>query len=549
MTTISLTLAQEIKIDSLENGPGLLPFQLGKTKIISHYHTFIQDINLEEIQSQVIILKTELTDITNNLTNTDFNMFKYQIRHLYYKLDKISTQLDIFRPTSRAKRGLIDPLGSIIKSITGNLDQNDAIKFENAINLLQNDNKKISSSLNNHISLFKEMSQQQTQILSKLKLNQEKMATTLSYVMNITTSDRGKLIHFAHLSQLFIIINENIQELSYKIVKIENLLAFSRKKSVHHSILSINNLKSMINTVTKIYSSNEILDIDIRHYYDVISIGSYFTDKKIVVILKFPITHNQSYELYRLCPAPNKKLSVIIPPYPYLATDSQAFVYMEAECPKIDHWYLCEESTYHQTRTEDDCIHHLLQHQEVLTSCTSKRVTISKVAFLKLDDQHYIIIFPSPTKVQLFCNEKLYKFLQGTYLVTLPHTCKIITKQFTIINENNRIFGKGIQIITYNQSTQSNTNLQVKLNLKTIDLNALNKIENRVMVEPPVEINSTDTSSIYHTTIPLYALLIITTAAILIVFYMKKKNKRYCPDSSQTLEERRAATFSLEVGK
>ena len=36
--------------------------------------------------------------------------------------------------TSRVKRGTIDGLGSIVKVISGNLDNDDAIRFKNEIN-------------------------------------------------------------------------------------------------------------------------------------------------------------------------------------------------------------------------------------------------------------------------------------------------------------------------------------------------------------------------------------------------------------------------------
>ena len=52
--------------------------------------------------------------------------------------------------TKRIKRGLINGLGSIIKSISGNLDQNDAEKYDNLIDQLKN-NQKILQNQNEQI--------------------------------------------------------------------------------------------------------------------------------------------------------------------------------------------------------------------------------------------------------------------------------------------------------------------------------------------------------------------------------------------------------------
>lgn len=59
---------EEIQLESLDHGPGILPFKLGPTRIISYYHTFLQDIDLNLIDWHISNLHTQLENLNNYLT-------------------------------------------------------------------------------------------------------------------------------------------------------------------------------------------------------------------------------------------------------------------------------------------------------------------------------------------------------------------------------------------------------------------------------------------------------------------------------------------------
>lgn len=552
-----------IRLDDLSNGPGLLPFRLGKTKIISHDHTFLQEIDLYTIQQLIDSQKLQLTDALNKIPNHKFNLFKHQAIHLSYKLNKISTQLKSFEPR-RVKRGLINPLGTIIKSITGNLDNDDALRFENALKILQKNDQESSINYNKHISLYKEMTFQQTQVLSNLSSNQQKLVKAFSFLSNKTSTNSEEITIYSQLFQLFSILSENAQDLSYEISRLENILAFSRTHSMHHSILSINDLITMISKLKAMYSPDEILNLDLRYYYDIISLGSYYIDQRIVIVLKFPIMSPHTYNLYRICPVPNKNSKIILPPFPYIATNSKEFVYMEAECPKIDTWYICAQRASRQTRNQRDCIHHLIHKQEADASCNSIPVSLSKEALLELDSQHYIISFPKQTIVQMNCGQEEQHALQGSFLATVPRNCNIKTPEFTIVNIDDKLRGHAVEIITIPQeSSSSSANQSPYYNLTTIDLNKLHNIQHQVMMEVPIKTDTIDFSSIYHTTIPIYIIVILGAAALSVICYLHKgrsgklnlshempEQTLSSPNSSRmSLQERKAATFALDIGK
>lgn len=179
----------------------------------------------------------------------------------------------------------------------------------------------------------------------------------------------------------------------------------------------------MIKKLRNTYAEGQILDLELREYYDIIKPGSYYVDKKIVFVFKFPIFSKNSYDFYKLSVVPNKHAQALIPTFPFLATNEMSYVYIEAECPKLKNWYLCEKGVAYQIRTKADCIQELITNQVLQESCHFTTVTLMTEAMEKLDDQHYVLSFPHETKAQLICNQKDYTMLQGSYLATIPVGC------------------------------------------------------------------------------------------------------------------------------
>lgn len=567
---INLARAQEIRLESLNDGPGILPFKLGPAKIISHQHTFLQDIDIDVIQRQVDLTSSQLTKIANNLTNNNFSLFKYRLTQLFNKIDQINVQLGTFQ-MSRTKRGLLNPLGSIIKSITGNLDYNDALRYHHMFQILEKNDIELSKSLSKHITLYKQMTLHQTQILNNLSINQIKLEKAFNFYYNTTKNNYERLTEYAHLSQVFALISDNIHDLLSEVDRIENILAFSRNSIVHHSILSVDNISNMISKLKQIYESDQIINlVDNRYYYNLISLGCYFVDKKIIVVLKFPIATSHSYDFYHLCPVPNRNQDVIIPPSPFLATNTMEFVYMETECPKIDSVYICKQQLNFHTNSLRDCIFTLIHLQEIDESCSPTPVSLIKEALIELDNQHYIISFQQPTKIQMTCGQDRHQTIHGSFLATIPRTCSIRSSEFIITNVNDKLRGHHFEIMKFPQSElqalSTARHLKPLINLTTLDLNKLHDLQNRITVQVPTKPIEISSISTYHTTIPMYTILLLSTLALIIAYYIRHRRsgkariqepnielRQPVPAAScetlSNIQDRKAAIFALNVDK
>ncbi|KAL0879699.1 hypothetical protein ABMA27_003414 [Loxostege sticticalis] len=522
---LQLTRGQDVTIDSLDGGPGLLPFKLGPTKIVAHYHSFLTFIDLNTINKQVEQVKSQLFDLKSNLSNKTLSLYDPHIEHLNIKLNSISDQLKTFEP-NRAKRGLIDGLGSVVKSISGNLDYSDAIKYDHAIKVLQDNEFKLESELNNHISLNKEWVSLNEKTLGNIVKNQDKMSTVLNAIMMSDSHRETELTKYAHLAQHLLILGDNIEDLSQELYKLENTLSFIRASSTPHSIVSLENLKSMLSKIRILYSKDEILDVDYRDFYDIIKLGYFYVGDRITIVIKIPIAFPQPYDLYRLSIIPNKNHNFLIPTSPYIAISGKDHKYIETECPKINSWFLCQATPNYSTRDEPDCIQQLIIKQEIHRSCKQTAVTLMKEALEQLDDQHYTLYLPTPTKVKISCRQEQYRTLQGSFLVIVPLNCHVKTPEFTIANTNAHIKGHVVKIMEMPQYDESRHQDHPLFTLNTMNLENLHAINTKISLQSPVKLNDATEQSLYHTTIPLYVVILSLVAFIIAV--ASRRLRTYC---------------------
>lgn len=514
MLILQAVAAEEIILESLDNGPGLLPFKLGPTKIISQYHSFLQPIDLNDMASKVSVVKAQLNRIRPQLNNYTQYMYEPHMEHLDSKLNKISEQLQTFTST-RVKRGLVDGLGSVIKSISGNLDFTDAVKYDNAIKVLEDNQQELALQFNHHITLSKEWISEHSKVLDSIVKNQIEITEKVNKLANTSNQAYTNMTYLAHLAQLFLILGDNIEELSDELLRIENLLAFIHTNSPNHLMLNLEALKTMLLRIRSIYNKEETLEISVRDYFDIIKMGFYYSADSIVIVFKIPIFLPSTYDLYKLSIVPNKNKEILIPPSPYIVMHESDLMYIETECPKANTWYICEKKYSLTHRAQADCIQQLIVTQKIDASCKFIPVALNKEATEQLDEKHYTISFPKATKVQTSCARNVYETLRGSFLVVLPMGCYLRTEELTIINTNDRIKGHVVKIIDAPlRDPEHVASLQALLTLNSISLANLHSSNAKIAIQPHASLRKTQDTTLYHTTIPMYIVLLGATALI-----------------------------------
>lgn len=89
-------------------------------------------------------------------------------------MNMVKIKLENIKPHIREKRGLFNGLGKINKWIFGNLDSDDEIRYNNAIEILEKNQKLLIHETNLQISLHKKLIGHYNKSITILSSNQQK---------------------------------------------------------------------------------------------------------------------------------------------------------------------------------------------------------------------------------------------------------------------------------------------------------------------------------------------------------------------------------------
>lgn len=119
----------------------LAQIQLGAATVIQTHKAFIHIVRLQEYQETIKRMENTLREILEEAETRDL------VKSLQNNLQMIKIILESKHPKRRKARGLINGLGSVIKSVTINLDAEDAIRLEEEIRKMKEEEERLRESM------------------------------------------------------------------------------------------------------------------------------------------------------------------------------------------------------------------------------------------------------------------------------------------------------------------------------------------------------------------------------------------------------------------
>lgn len=542
-----LATPREVTITNLNKNPGILPFKLGTAKVKSLTHTFIHYYNLHPIGDEIKIIKEQYKNITNAIKSGLSNPYFFELdnfdRALLFQLNLAEQKFNSLCPNGRVKRGLINGLGTIIKSISGNLDANDAAHYDQAINDLQNNQKEIVQKLNKEISLTTQVIDNFNKTVTLIKHNQEVITSGLNKI----SAELNKFIfNFSDyletrniLDQLNLTLNIILQLLS----DVENAITFARLGKLHSSILKLDELESILKTILKHYSPEQLLFpnfSDIHRYYDLLEIEAYYSDRKIVFVIHFPIIYPETFLYYHLYSIPTQNLTTIIPRNTYLIMNGNFYQYTSTPCIDLHPNHYCSDNNVIDEMKQEDCVSQLLQLRSTHESCQPTPVQITKNIVQSIDESHYIAIFVNRTKMQTTCDRTDFTTVQGTYLIELPPGCQFETNNQGFINEKHVTDGQPMLLPEINIPHNSSIASVAKITIEDVDLDKIHELQREQQKLRPIEPIFNKGHPINYWIILIYIILI--AIGIYYIYLFLRNRRRRSRDPSPTITEEQPRT-------
>lgn len=428
------------------------------------------------------------------------------INILEFNCNRLEDKLKTIFNVKRNKRGIIDGLGSIIKTITGNLDASDGQRYEQLFTKI-NKNQEILQQQNfETIKLNKEM-------ISKFNLQMDKIK-------------HNEIVLKSRIMQMEVIINENIIWQNLMIIKdiinqlilltinlieiiseIETSLTFCNLNKIHSSIINLEDLEK----ITKQISKLSFWDIAAQ-----ITSHCKLENNIIEYLLEIPVYENHSNKLLQVTPVPLyiEKEMYMLDINKELIIEKEQKLIKASNCIRNDDKYLCK-TNYLEI---NQCISNIIKNQQN-EDCMYHKIYDSFVV-IKIENSNTIIIAASNEQtLDIHCQTyQKHKTITGIYKFKTNNNCIINNYVLENFNHYNK------EIIFENVYFKLETK---QLSNKTLELKQIDKHEIKINEIPKLENLNLETNnhsiinSIVISTIVIFVLIITVRKCINI--YKKKR--------------------------
>lgn len=505
---IPIKTDNDIRVTPLANP--IFPFSLGGAYVTSRSHVFVKHIDLKTYESKLDEIQKILSETIVCRYCTDLPSLERLKITINDTVNLAFEKLGNFNSKPRNKRALINVVGRVEKWLFGTLSDEDGERYDNAIETLKQNQLSIYNDQKNSITVTKEFVNETTELLHKVKANNEYLEKQVSK-LHRTIDDITTYLTSHH------ILNSLMQNCELLMGAIDNLqtsVTLAQMHTLTTSILPLTGINEIKGMMHQMYS-NQISFKDNRNYYRYLFTEVGYIDSEILILIHFPITEITTLELYHLFPIPINNLT-LIPEKPYLLLNATEHLYQEEPCHSIDEYCI---ANVNKLLTPPDCVVDILRGQN--QNCTLTPIYTNTDLISPINSKYLIVIPLNTLKMQQTCRKSGFTDIRQPTLVRIPYRCKIEINGNLFINDQTRILGSPFTLpqipITRSEATRSEVHVY-----QEIDLHHLTSVQRRINqleVKPLKEETSTTTS--------IWTYLIIFILIILSLYSTYKVIKCY----------------------
>lgn len=418
---------------------------------ISHFGPHIQNIRAALDTTRYLCNQTRIIEIDSICTNR-LQPLTARYQDLETEFDSISHLIE-----NRFKRAWIGGIGSVLKQIFGTLDENDAIRYNDAIESVQNNEKHLASLMKENILVTTSVITSYNKTLNKIKDNEINLSEAIdklsSNLKSISEQTNGLQIIFK-VNQIFNNLETSILTLSFQLEDITNAILFSGQNVLHPAIMTSSQLyRELANNYRHLPRDLQLpLALDMNSIHYIISISTlvcYYINFKLMFILQVPLVNIKEYTLFHNIPLPTpydskepNKFSMIIPNNKYIAMTKDKLHYCIfddlKECKVVNPGnFICDVTNVYAADAMPTCESELLSKviREVPKQCDTKFVYGKLDIWKPLMNNKWIFVQSEANKISIDClNSKLYEStIFATGILTLPNKCIGRCRSTTII--------------------------------------------------------------------------------------------------------------------
>lgn len=401
---LSSISSQSIQIKNLDKNPGLLTLELGESFIKIGHHKIFHIIDCESYEPMF----TKLSATLNGLKA--FGNFTDLIIQLESKFNTVQNLYHNLLPISRQRRGLINVLGTTIKQITGNLDNNDLIQISEMIKKLESNNQILINENNEQVKINNQLQNRFNRVIEELEKQHNQIRKNIIQHRSDLGQDKTM-----KLLQEILKINIYMDTLNAHLESISESIHLARLNIISKNILSYDELHFVLE-----HLRNQ--GITINHpeqAYQFLGLNAFYNHSKIIFIVTIPLFDYHKYETFLLEPLTVGNRSIKLPATKIIIGEEETFFVIK-DCQQVSKYYVCGLENLRNS-TKDSCFSTLLRGSP--GNCIFKEV--GQPSEVKLVTDNYIVIKQMVNgTLQTTCGVR-NRTLTGTFLLEF-HNCTVV---------------------------------------------------------------------------------------------------------------------------
>lgn len=271
-------------------------------------------------------------------------------------------------------------VGTLSKTIFGTLNEDDAIKYDNAIQSIQNNEKRLSSLIKENILVTTATLSKLNKTFYDVKTNEvnlnlaiDDLSQKLKNISQFSTEINLKV----KLNSILNSLESSLLALSFQLEDITNAIILCSQHILHPAILPPAQLyEELVDNYVHLPLGTKLpLNLELSNIHKLINVSSvvcFTLGNKIIFVLKIPLVSPRQYNLFHSIALPTPHVGIkpqyfsfVKPSYKYIAMTKDKSEYCNlsslTECRIIsDHEYICDVPSVYPSSANPSCESELL---------------------------------------------------------------------------------------------------------------------------------------------------------------------------------------------
>jgi len=364
------------------------------------------------------------------------------------KLKTLIERLNTLYQTPKLKRGLINVIGSISKTLFGTMDAEDETLINEQLRLLQN--KQLT---------LQHVTQNQIKILNATIGHIEDLEKTLIYNENLLLNATNRLqwqltktIRREEIDEHLLILNAITTDLTNDVNDIIDFMTYTKSGAILTHLLPIETIIAELREATTLLTNGlsfpfRIQTANWRIIQKYIVMSAHYNKPSIYIILRFPIVAYPVYEIIKITPVPIHDsaniFTLIKTTYHFLAIDKENRRYLLLnehdlrECTQDSIRYTCDHNwpTYHVQEDAPCEIQIYAKTSSQTQNCEKRHIITNTTFWITLSEQQsWLYSTPKEQEITINCKNRKEKkiIIKNTGKITLGQNCKLTTPEVTL---------------------------------------------------------------------------------------------------------------------